>query len=144
MTEKKDYPLARAYLGRVQNAQKKVDWLRQQAANLRMLTTDTSVHYTSMPHSDSPDQQKLLTILAEIDELERQIPAAESAVSAIRLEVGETICRIPDHTIQGLLRDRYLEGKSWKEISKGLGYQISQTYLLHRQGLASLEKLKTS
>ena len=106
------YPAALTFLGRYQTARRKVEWLRRQIFNLRRLTTDTSVHLTDMPHCDSPDQQKLLTILAEIDDLERQIPEAEREAERIRLDIGAGISRIENQVIQDILYDRYLDGKT--------------------------------
>ena len=87
MKYKSDYPMACEYLGRVRQADRHVEWLRERVANMRMLLTDTSVHLTDMPHSDSPDQQKDQTIQAEIDEMEREITEAEASARDIRQEV---------------------------------------------------------
>ena len=75
---KHDYPAACAYLGRVRDAERHVEWLRERVANLRMLLTDTSVRLTDMPHSNSPGLQKHETLHAEIDEMDREIAAAET------------------------------------------------------------------
>ena len=141
MTDKKTYPLARAYLGRVQEADRIVERLRLQVANLRMLTTDTSVHYSTMPHADSPDQQKLLTLLARIDELERRIPAAEKAAMDIRYEVGNLIVGIPNETIARILLLLYVDRKSWNQILPEIGYGRSRAFYLRDQGLAALEAI---
>ena len=132
---------AKEYLNQVREADQKVEWLRRQVANLRRLTTDTSVHLTDMPHSDSPDQQKLLTILAEIDELERQIPIAEKKAESIRQEVGYLICRIHDQTVQDILTFRYMEGQYWKDIAQKTGYSIPHVRRFNAAGLAELNQL---
>ncbi len=76
------YPVACEYLGRMRDAERHVDWLRQRVANMRMLLTDTSVHLTDMPHSDSPNLKKDQAIHAEIDAMEREIAEAEASAKA--------------------------------------------------------------
>ena len=92
--ETNQYPAARAYLDRVRQADFKVRRLEMQISNLKQLLTDRSVHLTDMPHSDSPDQQQMQTVFAEIDSLEREKAQAEAEAEAIRIEVGRMICKL--------------------------------------------------
>ena len=57
MNQNNPYPLANAYLNRIREADRKVEYLRMRIANLRLLTTDTAVHDSDTPHASSPDQQ---------------------------------------------------------------------------------------
>ena len=138
---KYEYPMACEYLGRVQDAERHVEWLRERVANMRMLLTDTSVHYTDMPHSDSPDLQKHQTIQADIDEMEREIKAAEAAATDARLEVGRTVCRLSDTTAQKVLIFRYLDFKSWRDIANEIRFSLSRTYKYHDEALMELERI---
>ena len=144
VTEKKDYPLARAYLGRVQDAYRQVEQLSQQIANLRMLTTDTSVHLTDMPHADSPDQQKLLTILAEIDELEGTLTDVRAQANVIRLYVGKGISRINNRNTQKVLMRHYCDRITWEAVAAELKWSLASIYRHRNSGLAELEKLLRS
>lgn len=108
---------------------------------MRMLLTDTSVHLTDMPHSDSPDQQKNLMLLAEIDEMEREINEAEATAKGTRLEVGMTVCRLSDPIIQKVLLLHYLEGKSWRDVADEIRYSPAQTYWFRDAGYAELEEM---
>ncbi len=141
MKYKSGYPMACEYLGRVRDADRHVEWLRERKDNLQMLLTDTSVHYTDMPHSDSPDLQKHQTIQAEIDEMEREIKEAEAAAADTRLEVGRTVCRLSDPVIQRILLLYYLENKSWRDVAGEMNYSPAQTYRYRDVGYAELEKL---
>lgn len=131
---------AKEYLNQVREAEKKVAWLRRQVSNLRRLITDTSVHLTDMPHTDSPDLQKVQTIMAEIDDLERQIPVAEKEAAAIRHDVGLLICGIQDHIIQDVLTFHYLQGKTWNEIARELGFCNSRIRQLNYCGLSIIDQ----
>lgn len=141
MINKSEFPVACEYLGRVREANRHVEWLRERAANMRMLLTDTSVHLTDMPHSDSPDIQRDQTIQAEIDEMEREITEAEASARDIRLEVGMTVCRLSDPIIQKVLLLHYLEGKSWRDVAGEIRYSPAQTYRFRDAGYAELEEM---
>ena len=138
---KHDYPAACAYLGRVRDAERHVEWLLERVANMRMLLTDTSVHLTDMPHSDSPDPQKHEAIYAAIDALEREITAAEAAAKAARLDVGMTVCRLSDPMSQRVLLLHYLEGMKWKDIADEIRYSIPRVYQLRDEGMQELDQL---
>ena len=141
MNHKSDYPIACEYLGRVREAERHVDWLRQRVMNLRMLLTDTSVHFSDMPHSDSPDLQKHETLHAEIDELEREIAEAEKAKEDIRIEVGRTVCRLSDPLSQRAIIYHYLQGLSWRETAVKMKYSPMQVYRYRDAGYAELEEM---
>lgn len=138
---KYDYPVACEYLCRVREAERHVAWLRQRVENMRMLLTDTSVHLTDMPHSDSPDMQKHETLHAEIDELEREIAEAEKAKEDIRIEVGRTVCRLSDPIIQRVLILHYLDGKRWKDVAVAIKYSVPRTHQFRDMGMKELDQL---
>jgi len=138
------FPEACEYLEQVQEAERGVERLEQRIENLRMVTTDTSVHLTDLPHAPSPDQQKLLTILAEIDELERELDEAKLHAAYMRMAVGAMICQLDNPMAQRVLLLHYLEGKSWKEISLPLNCSIAQVYRFRYQGLDCLSRMLES
>ncbi len=141
MKYKSGYPTTCEYLGQVRDADRRVEQLRERVMNLRMLTTDISVHYTDMPHSDSPDQQKILTILAQIDEMEREIAEAEASAKATRLDVGMTVCRLKDPSAQKVLLLHYLEGKKWKEVAEEIRYSVPRVYQFRDAGIQELDQI---
>ncbi len=141
MHETNEFPAAREYLGQVRKAEKHVEWLRQRAANLRMLLTDTAVHLTKTPGSGSPETQKNETLYAEIDSLEREIAEAEKAAEAIRTEVGMMICRIREPIAQKVLILHYLDRMSWRNITGGIGFSLTHVYRFRDMGYAELERL---
>ena len=113
--------------------------MKERVLNLRMLLTDTSVHLTDMPHSDSPDLQKHETLHAEIDELEREIAAAEKTKQDVRTEIGMLLTRLKEPLGQRALILYYLEKKRWTEVADKMQFSIAQTYRFRDAGLAELE-----
>ena len=141
---KYEYPMACAYLGRVRDAERHVEWLRERVANMRMLLTDTSVRLTDMPHSDSPGLQKHETLHAEIDEMDREIAAVEAAKQETISEVSMMLTRLQDPLGQRALILYYLEQKRWTEVAEKMQFSIAQTYRFRDAGLAELEALLRS
>ena len=138
---KYNYPVACEYLGRARDAERNVQRMRERLINLRMLLTDTSVHLTDMPHSDSPDLQKHETLHAEIDALEREIAAAEKTVVAVRTDIGITISRMSDPISQRIMILYYLQNMSWQEAAQEIRYSKAQTFRYRDEGYAELEKM---
>lgn len=141
MNNRNEYPMPCEYLGRVREAERHVAWLRQRKENLQLLLTDTSVHYTDMPHSDSPDLQKHQTIQAEIDELEREIQAAEAEARAVKMEVGMTVCRLSDPVIQKVLILHYLDKMRWKDVAEQIRYSVPRTHQFRDMGIRELDQM---
>ena len=138
---KKSYPAARTFLERVRIADRKVEDMRMRIENLRMLLTDRSVHLSNMPRGSSPDQQRMQTVFAEIDELEREKAQAEAEAEAIRIEVGQMICRVSDLLSQKVLMMYYLEGRQWIDIGSEIGYCRHHIYRVRDKGYAEIEKM---
>jgi len=139
---KMTYPLAQKYLGRVREAERKVEQMEFRKANLRMLLTDTSVHLSDMPRSDSPDPQRHQTIHAEMDALEREIAAARQELEKIRDETGMMVCRLSRPTTQRVMLLYYFQNKrSWLEVAQELGYSKAQVFRYRDEGFAELEKM---
>ena len=140
MNETQAYPLACACLDRIREAEWKVERIRQRIANLRMLTTDDSVHLSDMPRSSSPDPQKLATLMAEIDEAERELQTAESELENIRKEVVNTVNKLDNNLLQKILLLRNIQKMNWLDIATEIQYARSHTFRLYEQALAALEE----
>jgi len=139
---KMTYPLAQKYLGRVREAERKVEQMEFRKANLRMLLTDTSVHLSDMPRSDSPDPQRHQTIHAEMDALEREIASARQELEKTREETGMMVCRLSRPTTQRVMLLYYFQNKrSWLEVAQELGYSKAQVFRYRDEGFAELEKM---
>lgn len=140
MRQKAEHSKAYEYLDKVREARRRVRQLEQRIANLRSLLTDTSAHVTKTRTQSAPGD-KMLSITAQIDELEREKVNAEKAAEEIRLEVGMMICRIEDPMAQRVLILRYLEGKNWKKIVNEMRTGNGQVFRFHEIGLSSLERI---
>ena len=55
-------------------------------------------------------------------------------------EVMAAINSVPDEMQKTVLTMRYVEGLNWIKISENIGYEISNTYVLHGRGLVHVNK----
>lgn len=65
---------------------------------------------------------------------------AKSRVDAACAEVLTAIQAVPDEMQRTVLMLRYVEGLDWISISERIGYEISNTYILHGRALWSVRK----
>lgn len=76
-----------------------------------------------------------------------RIVDAEEAVSDTLQEIGHRLKEIlaaiesvPDEMEKTVLTLRYIEGLDWVSISEKIGYEISNTYILHGRALVEVNK----
>ena len=132
---------ARAYLSRVYRMEREVNWKCEQIAALGEMATSATARLGRMPRSDSPDLQRMETLVCRIADLKRELKADESALEAARVDTALMILKIPGERCQRLLTERYLQSRSWKEIADALGYSLSHTFGLHEDALCRMEAL---
>lgn len=51
------------------------------------------------------------------------------------------IFEIKDGRYQAILEERYINMRSWSFIARRIGYEESQTYLLHQKGLSIFDRI---
>jgi len=135
------YPRVQALMDRLRAAELEVNHLREKTDLLRMLTTDTSMHLTGMPRSGSPDQQRILTALAEIDELERKLPIAEEAFQSIRLDAADILCRVTHPIGKKVLMMYFFEHKNWRTIVSEIHFARSVVFRYREKALEEMEAI---
>ena len=82
-----------------------------------------------------------------IGNLVPQIVDTEEAIKPELTEINERIKRIfsainsaPDEMQKTVLTLRYIEGLDWLAISERIGYEISNTYIIHGRALSEVNK----
>lgn len=73
-------------------------------------------------------------IVRQID-IEDQIIAQEQLAAAALAEIFEAIGSVQDDQQRAVLTLRYIEGLSWIEIQDRIGYERTQTLVIHGRGL---------
>jgi DNA-directed RNA polymerase specialized sigma24 family protein len=73
------------------------------------------------------------------DETEQLRAAKERAENALS-QIMEAIQAVPDEMQRTVLLLRYVEGLDWISLADKIGYEISNTYILHGRALWSVRK----
>lgn len=73
------------------------------------------------------------------DETEQLRAAKERAENALS-QILAAIQAVPDEMQRTVLMLRYVEGLDWITLSERIGYEISNTYILHGRALWSVRK----
>ena len=131
----------RKYLNQVRYLEQALAWKKQQIAALRQMTTNATAKLSDMPRSDSPNLQRLETLICKIADLEQEVQADYVALESTRIQLTLTILNLPNMLHQQLLTERYLQNRSWKEIAGILGYSTSHIFRLHDDALCDIQQL---
>lgn len=78
--------------------------------------------------------------VAKIADETEQLQEAKSRVDAALAEILRAIEAVPDETQKTVLTLRYVEGLDWISISEKIGYEISNTYIMHGRALWNVRR----
>lgn len=73
--------------------------------------------------------------VAKIADETEHLREAKKQVSAALAEILAAIEAVPDELQKTVLTLRYVEGLDWISLSEKIGYEISNTYILHGRAL---------
>ena len=78
--------------------------------------------------------------VARISDETEQLKAAKERAEKALAEIMSAIQAVPDEMQKTVLMLRYVEGLDWISIAERIGYEISNTYILHGRALWSVRK----
>ena len=78
--------------------------------------------------------------VAKIADETEQLREAKAKVNAALADVLRAIEAVPDEMQKTILTLRYVEGLDWISISEKIGYEISNTYILHGRALWNVRR----
>jgi DNA-directed RNA polymerase specialized sigma24 family protein len=64
-----------------------------------------------------------------LDEIGREVSRIMAAIESVPDEMGKTVLTL-----------RYIEGLDWLKISESIGYEISNTYIIHGRALVAVNR----
>lgn len=135
---------AKEFLGRVGRIERRLKWKKSQLESLRDLASGCSAQISDMPRSDSPNLQRLETLVCKIADLDAAIKQDEAALADAKIELALLICRVPNENQQLVLTERYMHGKSWSAIMDTLALSRSWLFEIHEDALCMVESLLVS
>lgn len=132
---------ARDYLNRVHRMERKLRWKREQITALREMATSATMRISDMPRADSPNLQRVESLVCKVADLEHEVLAELVTLEATRIDTALMICNLPNEQHQQLLTERYLRSRGWKDIADTMGYSLSHMFRLHEDALCHMEVL---
>ena len=127
---------AKQFLDGIRNMRMAIDSKKAKIAVLREIATNTSAHLTGMPHNPSSEKSPMANAVCKIVDLERDIAELEQQR---QMAIG-TLCEMEDSDLCTILVKRYVQEKSWEDISAEMYFSVRWAFKLHKKALASLEK----
>jgi len=114
--------------------------LLREVERMRESLTSTTVQLKHDVVTTSGAQDKIGNIVPQIID-------AEATITPELIEINEQIKRIfaainaaPEEMQKTVLTLRYIEGLDWLAISERIGYEISNTYIIHGRALAEVNR----
>lgn len=125
----------KSWLNRAKNIDREIDHLVEQREAERERILSITQKLTGDVVQSSKDPHKF-DRLAEYDiEIDRQI----DELLKVKTEINRAILQVEDGRLREILRARYLENKSFEEISVRIRYSYKQTCRLHGRALLKME-----
>ena len=133
---------AREYLNRPRRLQRVVENKKHKIAALRDLANSTTAAISDMPRSDSPNLQRMETMLCKAADLEREIDADQTAIEAAKEEIMAAVFDMEDYREQQVLYHRYVECLAWSAVAEACGCHVRTAHRFHDRGVEHMaEKL---
>lgn len=131
---------AKEYLNQAYRIDERIDSKLKQIENLKSLATRVTSVFSDMPHSSTPDNQRLEKTIAEIVDLENEISTDIGRLIDLKREINSAINSVENPEHRTLLEMRYLNFQTWEQIAVKLNCDVRHVYRLHGQILVKIKK----
>lgn len=135
---------AREFLGRARALRREIENKERQIQALRDMATSTTGTMSDMSRSDSPNLQRMETVLLKAADLETEVAEDMARLDEIKQEITVAIVELTDYREQEILHCRYVACMAWDAIASEYGYHRRTVMKRHEKGIehmaAKLEK----
>ena len=134
---------AKDYLSQYITAGGEIEALIEETQRLRSLAEKTTMSFESDGSAaGTRNTDKLPEAVEKIMEIEEEIGRRVAELAVLRIDIYNTICKVPDGKSRVLLLKRYIGGESFEKIAYELGYNHHYlTHTIHVQALEEVEKI---
>ena len=132
---------AEEFLGRVRKLRNGIENKMLRIETLRDMATSTTAAVSDMPRSDSPNLQRMETVLCKVADLESEIAQDRAAMETAKAEITAALSELEDYREQQALYGRYVECNAWAAIAKDCGFHIRTVQRQHDAGIEHLAVL---
>ena len=129
------------FLGRVRKLRNGIENKMLRIETLRDMATSTTAAVSDMPRSDSPNLQRMGTVLCKVADLESEITQDRAAMETAKAEITVALSELEDYREQQALYGRYVECNAWAAIAKDCGFHIRTVQRQHDAGIEHLAVL---
>lgn len=113
----------------------------EQVSSLRALATKVTTTFGEERVQSTKKQSPMEDTMVKLMDLENEINEDIDELIKLKAEILETINQVDDPVSQSLLEMRYIEGKTWEEVARGIGFDIRTAFRLHGKALKEIEKI---
>lgn len=106
---------------------------------MRSLLTKTTSVITGMPHGGG-DGRSLENAIARIVDLENEINETVDQLVDVKVNIMKMISTLKNPTQRNVMEMRYIQCKSWDEISRETGKSRTTLYHIQKAVIDELEK----
>lgn len=128
------------YLSRAKYLQRLIAAQQREIDRLQMLSS--SARTSKIAENNNPNCTTEATFVAQVHklaELEEHMNKMKDHYSDLLCEIHACIEALPDMREQLVLKHRYIEGMSWKEVIGAMDVSESTTYRIHKAALKHLK-----
>ena len=123
------------FLGRVRKLRNGIENKMLRIETLRDMATSTTAAVSDMPRSDSPNLQRMETVLCKVADLESEIAQDRAAMETAKAEITAALSELEDYQEQQALYGWYVECNAWAAIAKDCGFHIRTVQRQHDAGI---------
>ena len=124
----------RSLSGRIDALQAAISQAMERATNISVSLKEIKV--LSSPAEHDPMAKDVCTAVDACEILYRYKAEAETALR----EILEAVDSLKDERQKEILTMRYIQGSSFEDIMDRVGYERTQTYVIHGRGLVEINK----
>jgi DNA-directed RNA polymerase specialized sigma24 family protein len=119
------------------------DSLLREIERRRESATGTTVRLKEISVQSSGAYDRMAEDVARIVDDEESLGDALQEIARKLKEILQAIESVPDEMQKTVLTLRYIEGLDWLPIAERIGYEISNTYIIHGRALVEVNKWLT-
>lgn len=119
------------------------DSLLREIERRRESATGTTVRLKEINVQSGGAYDRMAEDVARIVDDEESLGDALAEIARKLKEILQAIESVPDEMQKTVLTLRYIEGLGWLPIAERIGYEISNTYIIHGRALVEVNKWLT-
>lgn len=117
-----------------------LDSIRREVQRKRESLTSITVQLKPDAVKGSGVSDRIAEAIAQIVDAEAQFAEIIGQITKAQREIMEAIKSVKDETQKAVLMLRYVEGLDWISIQERIGYERTQTLVIHGRALVEVNK----